>query len=1321
MTQESTEMPIDEPVQPNKTTREKPHKKTGYQYTLWRSFKLVSRALIYIPLGFLITFALLIGTHIGSRLTVFLADTLVPDLQITYVGGAINNRLEVTGVHWRMPGVAVELDDLTLDWQPLCLLRKQLCVGELLASRVIVEIDTDPSSKQQTSIIERDTADLSQVNLTTAALVDAKNPVKDDIKEPKERDVIDAEITLPFGIDLTKADLANVRVRVNEMHFNVSRLQTRAQWQSTGIRVNYLTSEDLLVDIPLSRDSDKHSQIDTDIDIDQDHTWAMADLPQVFMPIPVFAERVSLTNSHLRLGHRDDLFSQIDFEASYHSFLIHIEKLKLEHTYGKVELEGEISLHDDYPLDFIALIDARQVDVIPGLGQQHVTLALSGGFNRLKIESSGNGHIDYSLTGDIALADPKLAYHLSLTSRQLGWPLDTNTYSAQSVDLESEGDLDLQNLTFSGRVNTPYHPILAIDTEFTHSNSKVEVKRLKARGKLGDIDISGHASYTDGISWDVAIDVIDFDMEQLALALDNPLPESFISGRFNTQGKLDTTQWRVAISQSDLTGEIQGYPFHLIGDLSLDNQLHLSADSLRLSALQSILTLSGTADDDWSVNARLDVPDLNLWHPDSSGSIKAKMNVSGKSDHPEISVSANAQDLQFERFKLKQAKINGFYRPLDNQEFALTLGTGEFRYNTQTLDSITLSITGDKQDQKLKLETSGEHRLDTHIDSKLNTKTEKIVAEVRRLSLSSLLGDWALQAPFKISWDNLSQTGLLSTFCWLNIDGKLCLDDQAELGENGDARITFQGDIGAILAPLLPDNLIWQAPAKLSSHLIWAKDSKPQGALSLNFEPGHVSLKNDQHDVDIGYKTLSLHASLDEKRLSSQLQFDSHDIASWEGRLDIAVTPDRTLSGYTRLHKINLNALAEFLPQLEVIQGYISSELTITGTLDHPDVSGQLLLENGQFLTTANPTLLEEIELAVSLSGQGALLDGTWKMGQGQAQVLGNIDWSTGALNGNIQINGDNLVIIQPPLAIINVSPALDITFAKDSFNIEGVIEVPSGHIKIVQLPEGGVEVSQDVIFNDSLSTGQSNQIPLTLTSNIKIKLADNLKIDGMGLTGKLTGVLELKQAAFKPALLYGDIRVVDGKYKFMGQTLDIKAGEVQFIGPMEVPNLNIEAVREIKDEDVLAGVRITGTPLKPIVTLFSSPTKEQAEILSYIIKGTGFHSNDNEQNSGLMLGAALTLSNQIGGGAVNNIGDSATGLIEKLGFSNVQLDANDDGRVAISGFIGEDLMVKYGYGVFNPGYEMTVRYYLLSQLYLESVSGTIEQSLDIYYNFDID
>ncbi|BAJ02429.1 autotransporter assembly complex protein TamB [Shewanella violacea] len=1317
MSQESNNLDLNKTGQPDKPSSGKPEKNTGVLYTLWRSFKLVSRTLVYIPLGLLITLALLIGTHIGSRITVLLAETLVPDLQITYVAGTINDSLVVTDVHWQMPGVAVELDDLTLDWHPLCLLRKQLCVEELVAARVSVDIDTDNFEEdQREDIAER-------VDLITGT---DKEVAPDDSEADAESSLIaNQEITLPFGIDLTKADLANIKVRVDDMHFNASRLQAQAQWQETGIRVNSLKTVGLFVDIPLASD---HVNTDDQVYADADKpdskgvvNWAMAKLPQVFMPIPVFAEQVSFTDSHLRLGHRDDLFPQIDFEASYHSFLVHIENLQLEHTYGKVELEGEISLIDDYPMDFTADMNATHVDEIPELERQHASLEVTGGFNKLKITSSGNGHMDYSLTGDIALADPKLTYHLAVTSKQLAWPLDTNTYSAQSVKLKSDGDLDRQQLTFSGQVITPFHPILAIDTQFTHSGSEVEVEHFRAKGKLGEVEVSGHASYGETISWDASINIIDFDMEQLTLPLENPLPESFISGRFNTRGKVENKQWQVAIAQSDLSGEIQGYPFHLIGDLSIDDKLQLSADSLKLSALQSVLTISGTANQNWSVNAILDVPELSLWHPDASGSIKAKINVSGNSDHPEVRVSANALDLQFGHLNLEQALIKAIYQPLDNHEFSLMVRTGEFKHDAIKLDSIRLNIKGNEQEQQLDLHTLGDYILDSQVYSKFNIDTEAIDAKINKLNLSAALGDWSLEAPFNVSWDNLSQTGLVNTFCWLNTHGKLCLDDQVELGANGDASVKFQGDIGAILAPLLPKNMKWQAPAILSSHLIWAKDTKPTGSLKLDFDPGHVSLKNNKRNLELGYKTLSLHASLDEKRLSTLLRFDSQDIASWEGKLDIAVTPDRTLSGYTKLHKVNLRALAGFLPQLETIEGKISSELRIAGTLDEPDVSGKMQLENGELLAAANPTLFEDIKFTVSLLGQDARLYGTWKMGEGQAKLKGNLDWSTGELNGNIQVDGKDLVIIQPPLAIINVSPNLDFIFNKNSFHIKGDIDIPSGHINIVQLPEGGVEVSKDVIFNDSISTGKIDKHPLALTSDIKIKLADNLIIDGMGLRGKLQGVLELKQEAFKPPLLYGDIRVIDGMYKFMGQTLDIKKGEVQFIGPLEVPNLNIEAVREIKDEDVVAGVRITGTPHKPIVTLFSNPSKEQAEILSYIIMGTGFHSNDNQQSTGLMLGAALSLSNQIGGGAVNNIGDSATSLIEKLGFSNVQLDANDDGRVAISGFIGEDLMVKYGHGVFNPGYEMTVRYYLLSQLYLESVSGTLEQTLDIYYNFDID
>jgi translocation and assembly module TamB len=1269
--------------------------KRSFLESCWRRFKTLSRLLIYIPLSLLFIVAILIGTDFGGRITVFLANAFVPNLDITYVSGTINNQLEVKDAHWKMDGISVDIKELKLQWLPMCLLKKQLCVDELIASHILVEIDTDKLAEEKVAVINP-----------------APSPALVNESKASEYEVIQ----LPFGIDLQQADLTDVKVKVDEMQFNTNLLQTQAQWQQTGIRVGYLNSQGLLVSIPLEVTTEN-----APVTKHKDSEWAMAHLPDVFMPIPVFVTEATLSDSLLKLGKREDKFKQINLAASYHNFLVHVDKLEVEHTYGNVDLIGEISLKNDYPMDFTAGIDAKHINELPELTLQKIDLNIKGGFKKLALDATGSGHINFSLNGDIGLASPSLPYHLTLNSTRLTWPLENPLYTGQSIVLASHGDLKHQAVVLSGLINTPYQPELNIDTTFEHSGSEIAIEHLKAKGTIGELVASGKANYGNQISWDADVSLNNFKIEQLKLELQSPLPASLITGQLHTQGTLGDNKWQVGISKSDLVGEIQGYPFKLLGDISVNNDLNLSADSLTLSALKSVLTISGTVKDTWAVNALLDVPNLNLWHPDSSGSIKANVKVSGESKHPEIGFTANALDLMFGQAELEKIHINGFYQPLNAHQFELSLNASHLRWDETNIDSITFDTKGDEREQKLSLQTLGELKLDTEVFSTFNPDTEKLIAQIQTLNLDSIIGPWALQAPFDITWNNNKQSGIVNAFCWQHKDGKLCLDDTAKLGNKGDVKVNFNGDIGSLLTPLLPENLSWKAPAALNSEVSWQPDKKPTGFLALNLDPGHISLNNNNRHLDIGYKLLNLQARLDEKTLSTQIKFDSHDIASWEGQLNINVTPDRTISGYTKLHQINLAALSEFMPQLERLAGEVSSELTIAGTLSKPDVSGDISLKQGQLLITANPTLLEDIDLSVKLSGQQAKVNGHWLMGKGKADLNGVLDWGGEEFTGDMLFKGEDLAIIQPPLALINISPHLTIQFKKDSLNIQGLLDIPSGDINVVQLPKGGVAVSSDIVFEDSISSGEKEKTPLAFTTNIKINVADNLRINGMGLKGKLTGTLDLMKEALNPPLLYGDIRVVDGTYKFLGQTLEIKTGEVQFIGPLSVPNLNIEAVRVIKDGDVTAGVKITGTPHKPIVTLFSSPEKEQAEILSYIIKGTGFRSDDADENSSLMLGAALSLSNQLGGGAINNISNSATSLIEKIGFSNVQLDANDDGRVAISGFIGEDLMVKYGVGVFNPGYEITVRYYLLSQLYLETVSGTVEQSLDLYYNFDID
>lgn len=1309
---------------------------------IWRWFKRLSRIIFYIPFGLLISLAIIIGTNFGSHFAVKIANLLVPDLEVSYVSGKINNRLQLDLGNWQMPGVKVETTGLILDWNPMCLVRKQLCVNELIATRVNVEIDTDMLGAP--TPFEGGTTDtsISSTSDNKDNLRSTTNQSLDTIVQEIEDN---QEIVLPFGIKLAIGALSQVTVRVNDMDFNAAQLNLSAEWQSTGIRAQSIYAQDLLVSIPLgngnenntnavietkenppkaaSTNKSNNQSISANVVTDDAKKWAMASLPEVFMPIPVYVESLEVNNGDLILGPRADHFSAIALSGSYQTFLINIEELSVSHSYGSAELNGHMSLSDDYPMDFELDINLDHVDEVPGLKGQQLNVTIVQGFKQLKSEISGHGQFEFELSSSIALADPKVPYSIALQSEKLQWPITMPEYIATKINLKTEGDVEQQHVDLQTHFNSNYHPIMKVNTLFEHQDSTLDFSVLEIESKMGNASIDGKLAYGDTFKWDTNVVTEKLDISQLQLDLEYSLPKSSINGQFSSNGNfsLANTHWSIGLSDAELNGDIETYPLTVDGNLTLNHNWYLSSTGLNIHALKSSLYIEGEVDKRWALTGDLTVPDLSLWHQDARGNIDSDITVTGESEHPNIDVSLLANGLKFSQLSLEKLSLKGHYKPLDNQAFSAQLTSKKFNYDTIYLDSINVRSNGDLNQQSLTIETLGELGLTTSINSLFDNNKNTVNAQINQLKLQSKLGEVNLEKPLNGQYDISKTNGQITPFCLTHASGKLCAVEPIEVGLSGRAKMEYSGDLGVLISPWLPESIKWQAPSTLASQFEWFEEGKPTGQLELDLKPGTIDFKTtNSNEVSVGYKSFNMQSLLNEQYLRTTIALESYKVASFDANLTVGVTPDRTIDGKLALHQIDLQALAQLLPELETLEGIVSSNLNLSGTLTDPQASGDITLRKGSILATANPTLIEDVDLNLTFAGKQAQIDGELKMGKGLAYIDGQLDWLNKQLQGNFDIKGKDLAVIQPPLAILSVSTDLNIGFTDHSVDVKGDINVPTGHITIVQLPEGGVAVSKDVVFKDSLATQTSKATPLAVSAEVNLNIGDDLKVDGMGLDGKLLGKLELKQSPFRPPLLFGEIKVIDGSYKFMGQTLKIKAGEMQFIGPIDVPNLNIEAAREIKEEDVVAGVRITGTPMKPIVNLYSNPAKEQAEILNYIVRGTGLNSNDVDQNSGLMMGAALTLSNQIGGGAIGNIGNTATGIIEKIGFSNVQLDANDDGRFAISGFIGEDLMVKYGIGVFNPGYEMTVRYYLLSQLYLETVSGTIEQSLDIYYSFDL-
>ena len=107
--------------------------------------------------------------------------------------------------------------------------------------------------------------------------------------------------------------------------------------------------------------------------------------------------------------------------------------------------------------------------------------------------------------------------------------------------------------------------------------------------------------------------------------------------------------------------------------------------------------------------------------------------------------------------------------------------------------------------------------------------------------------------------------------------------------------------------------------------------------------------------------------------------------------------------------------------------------------------------------------------------------------------------------------------------------------------------------------------------------------------------------------------------------------------------------GEILFVGDVESTRLNIDAVRDISNEDRTAGLRIQGTASKPDITLFTEPSdKSEDAILSYVVLGRDIN-EASDQDADLLSTAALALAvrggRTVGSGVASRLGVRDFGL----------------------------------------------------------------------------
>jgi translocation and assembly module TamB len=345
------------------------------------------------------------------------------------------------------------------------------------------------------------------------------------------------------------------------------------------------------------------------------------------------------------------------------------------------------------------------------------------------------------------------------------------------------------------------------------------------------------------------------------------------------------------------------------------------------------------------------------------------------------------------------------------------------------------------------------------------------------------------------------------------------------------------------------------------------------------------------------------------------------------------------------------------------------------------------------------------LQVQALIAGENLQLDGRWTSGAaGQGRLTGQIGWSQ-ALVVDLSLKGSHLPITVEPYARLEAAPDLKISMQDGRLGVSGKVLIPKGDITIRELPPSTVKLSGDtVIVGHQTEEGAP---PLAMAMDIDVQVGqEKLGFTGFGLTADLAGRVHIGDNLDTR----GELNLNNGRYRAYGQRLTIRKARLLFAGPVDQPYLDVEAIRQT--DDIIAGIRLSGSAEQPTTTVFSEPAMSQEQALSYLVLGRPL--NNTGEDSNMMAQAALAL------GLAGSEGTTGR-LAENLGIKDFELDTSGSGdktNVVASGKITEKLSLRYGVGVFEPANTIALRYMLSKKVYLEAASG-IASSLDIFYKRD--
>jgi translocation and assembly module TamB len=428
----------------------------------------------------------------------------------------------------------------------------------------------------------------------------------------------------------------------------------------------------------------------------------------------------------------------------------------------------------------------------------------------------------------------------------------------------------------------------------------------------------------------------------------------------------------------------------------------------------------------------------------------------------------------------------------------------------------------------------------------------------------------------------------------------------------------------------------------------------------------------------------------------------------------VVLPPSGALWGEVKGTLRERGLLATLLPGvLRESHGDLDLDLHLGGTWESPQFSGDLSLTGaGAYLPRAGIEL-RDLNLKAEFAGDRLrILSLEVFSGEGSLKGEGELrlqNWRIAEFQGSL--GGERFLAVNLPELQLAVSPALTVSGTPQKVKIRGEIQVPELLVRGRQ-SQAALQQHADVVLVDATAE-KDREESVELDLEVRVVLGDRVLVKFGGIDAQLAGDVFIAARSLESVSGRGKIHVVKGFYSAYGMKLNISRGTLLFAGgPIDQPTLDILALRIVGE--VKAGVRVSGTPRAPLVTLYSDPVMPDTDVLSYIVLGRPMGS-DAGQASLLLVAAGALLSK----GESTVLQDR---LRRRVGLDVLDIQAGNgdvtESVVTLGKYLNPKLYISLGHSLFTNSNVVGLRYSISEHWQAESSVGE-ESGVDLFYKIE--